>query len=198
MKLNKIALLSLSVLLSLSFIALDAGETNDMLKKQLDKMEQEEIDAAKSNVASSVLGAVAIGVIGGSISQLRAIENTGFDVGLGASTVLLSLSLFMDSKKAKALQSMAVTAPVIAAMGSLLSKPGVTGPDGIFAKHLPFGLNSVVQSAANSSSTEKKAALLVLSAVGCYIAGKPYLDRFSAFMQRKSTEAYELVTSVLN
>ncbi len=159
--------------------------------------EQQEMDAAKANVAGSILGAAVVGVLGSKVSQIALIQDTGFEIGAGASSVLIGLSLFVDPKRAKALQSMAITAPLITFMGAVLSKDSISGNNGFFANHLPFGMGEIVKKAA-AGSAEKKAAFLLLSGVGCYIVAKPYLDRFSTFVHKKSTEAYDYVASALN
>lgn len=158
--------------------------------------QQKEADEIKAGIALSIIGATAFGAAGAFISNWSRFKGTGLDVGLSASTAFITLSLFMDKKRAEALQGMAVTAPVLAAIGVGLSKECVSGETGFFAKHAPFGINKIAKSAARDQ--DKKYAFLLLAGIGTYIATKPYLDRFAIFVSNKASEGYEIAAAEFN
>ena len=166
--------------------------------------EQKEKDEVKSNLAAGLIGATVIAAAGGALSQIPAIQGTGLDVGIGASTILGSLSVLFDGKKAEGFRSMAITAPIIALMGAALNSEKVMGSvaangvvtKGYLAQYGMYGINALAESALKDPS--KRVAFLSLAVVGTYIAIRPSLDKFSGWIARKGSEAYNYAADALS
>ncbi len=202
---NTIRLLTLGMVASLTLPVLantPAEEKAKLIAKQQE--EQKEKDEVKGNLAGGLLGATVIAAAGGALSQIPQIQGTGLDIGIGASTILTSLSVLFEGKKAEGFRSMAITAPIIAAMGAALNSTKVMGSidangaitKGYLAQYGMFGINTLAENALRDPS--KRVAFLSLAVVGTYIAIRPKLDKFSNYIARKGSEAYNYVAEALS
>jgi hypothetical protein len=153
----------------------------------------EEMKETKSGIASGLLAATVVAAVGGTIAQAPCFKNTGLDVGIGASSILGSLSVLFEGKKAEALRSMAFTAPVLAGIGAIFNHEKVME---VLAKYGQFGIGSLAQSAIDDPS--KKAAFAALTVVGTYIAIQKPLEKLSQNLSQKGAEIINYIAKAIN
>ena len=152
----------------------------------------ERVEERKSSLMARLFGAAVLASIGTAVCKSEL--PYGLNVGLGASTILGSISLFVEKENAAALRSMAINAPVIAVLGSLVSSEKFSGKDGFLAKNAPLGINSLIRNTDHGQEPTKH-ALQALVIVGAYLASKTHLDRFSNWVAHKASQGYDYVTS---
>ena len=157
----------------------------------------------KSDFAKSFFGSIAIAALGGTLARSPYLDGTGFDIGIGAGTILGSLSMFMEGKKAEVVRAMAITAIPLAAMSTGLNSEYVFGKlthegnivPGLLISSGQFGIASLAKMALRNPG--KRAAFLGLAVIGGYLVLERPLNVFSKFLSRKTNEGYNyLVASI--
>jgi len=197
-------LLVMGMAASFALPALAITSAEEKAKLVTIQEEQKEKDEVKANIVGGLIGATAIAAAGGALAQVPAIQGTGLDIGIGASTILGSLSVLFDGKKAEGYRSMAITAPIITTLGTALNSARVMGtlnPDGTIVKgylaqYGMFGINTLAESALRDPV--KRFAFLSLAVVGTYIVVRPKLDKFSSYVARKGSEIYNYVADAIS